>query len=166
MRWYSVWICAGVSKKLLIVSLSNMHFGMEEDMKIAVTYEDGNVFAHFGRTEQFKIYDITGGKVADAQVVGTDGNGHGALAGMLTEWNVDTLICGGIGAGAQSALMEAGIRFYGGVSGSADEAVDALLSGTLAYDANVHCDHSRHGHHDEEHYCGVDTHGCPGSERF
>lgn len=85
MRWHSVWICAGVSKMLLIVSFSNMRFGMEEDMKIAVTYEDGNVFTHFGRTEQFKIYDITGGKVADAQVVGTDGNGHGGWQGCLRD---------------------------------------------------------------------------------
>ncbi len=135
-------------------------------MKVAVTYEDGNVFAHFGRTEQFKLYDIAGGKVADAQVVSTDGNGHGALAGMLAGWNVDTLICGGIGAGAQSALMEAGIRFYGGVSGSADEAVQALLAGTLTYNADVHCEHQGHGEHEEGDSCGSDRHGCPGSEKF
>ena len=135
-------------------------------MRIAVTYEKGNVFPHFGRTEWFKLYDIAGGKVAGDQVVSTGGNGHGALAGMLTGWKVDTLICGGIGAGAQSALMEAGIRFYGGVSGSADEAVAALLSGTLTYDANVHCEHNGHGHHDEEHSCGEDRHGCSGSERL
>lgn len=135
-------------------------------MKIAVTYEDGNIFPHFGRTQQFKLYDIAGGKVVNAQIVNTDGNGHGALAGMLTGWNVDTVICGGIGAGAQSTLMKAGIQFYGGVSGSADEAVDAMLSGTLTYDSNVHCDHSGHDRHNEEHRCGEDRHGCPGSERL
>lgn len=100
-------------------------------MKIAVTYENGNVFQHFGHTEQFKVYDIVDNKVAGAQVVSTEGNGHGALAGVLSALKVDTLICGGIGAGAQSALAEAGIRLYGGVSGSADEAVDALLAETL-----------------------------------
>ena len=98
-------------------------------MKIAVTYENGNVFPHFGHTEQFKVYDIEDGKVTGTQVVETKGSGHGALAGMLSALEVDTLICGGIGAGAQAALAQAGIRLYGGVSGSADKAVDALLAG-------------------------------------
>ena len=105
---------------------------MNIKMKIAVTYEDGNVFPHFGQTQQFKVYEIEAGKVKDAQVMSTNGSGHGALAGILSDWGVNTLICGGIGAGAQSALMEAGIQFYGGVAGNADEAVDALLAGTLS----------------------------------
>ena len=131
-------------------------------MKIAVTYENGNVFQHFGRTEQFKVYDIEDGKVTDAQVMDTNGNGHGALAGLLSAWNVDTLICGGIGAGAQNALAEAGIRLYGGVSGNTDETVNALLSGNLAFNPDVHCDHHGH-HHGEGHQCGADNHGCGGN---
>lgn len=135
-------------------------------MKIAVTYEDGNVFPHFGRTQQFKVYEIESGKVTGAQVMSTDGNGHGALAGILSGWGVTKLICGGIGAGAQTALMEAGIQFYGGVAGNADEAVEALLSGTLSYNPEVHCDHHGHDHQGEDHVCGHDRHGCPGSEKF
>ena len=77
-------------------------------MKIAVTYEDGMVFQHFGHTQQFKVYDIEDGKVVGTQVVGTNGQGHGALAGFLLSGKVDTLICGGIGGGAQAALAEAG----------------------------------------------------------
>ncbi len=127
-------------------------------MKIAVTYENGNIFQHFGRTEQFKVYDITDGKVKNAEIVGTNGNGHGALAGILSELKVDTLICGGIGAGAQAALSNASITIYGGVSGSADKAVEALLMGKLNYNPDVHCDH--HGHHRQEHNCGEDGHGC------
>ncbi len=132
-------------------------------MKIAVTYENGNVFQHFGHTEEFKVYDIKEGKVEGAQVVSTNGNGHGALAGMLLSLGVDTLICGGIGAGAQTALAEAGIQLYGGVSGSTDEAVNALLAGTLAYNPDVHCNHHGHGHHGEGHQCGENKHGCGGS---
>ena len=55
-------------------------------------------------------------------------------------------------------LEEAGIRLYGGVSGSADAAVQALLAGTLAYDPNAHCDH--HGHEGHDHSCG--EHSCGG----
>lgn len=92
-------------------------------MRIAVTYENGNIFPHFGRTEQFKLYDVADGHIIASRVVGTDGQGHGALAGLLRQLGADILICGGIGGGAQSALAAAGIRLYGGVSGSADAAV-------------------------------------------
>lgn len=130
----------------------------DSKMKIAVTYENGNVFPHFGHTKQFKIYEIQDGKVTGTQVIDTEGSGHGALAGLLSGLKIDTLICGGIGAGAQTALEEREIRLYGGVSGSADEAVDALLAGKLSYDPDVHCDHHGDGHH-----CGEDKHGCGGN---
>ena len=125
-------------------------------MKIAVTYENGQIFQHFGHTEQFKIYTAEGGKIIHSEVVDTNGSGHGALAGLLSALHVDTLICGGIGGGAQTALTQAGIKLYGGVSGSADAAVEALLGGTLGFDPNVKCDH--HDHHGEGHTCG--NHGC------
>lgn len=132
-------------------------------MRIAVTYENGNVFPHFGHTEQFKIYDIEDGKIAEAQIVTTNGSGHGALAGMLSDLKVDTLICGGIGAGAQAALAESGIKLYGGVSGNTDEAVKAMLAGNLSYDPQVHCGHHNHEHHGEGHHCGENKQGCAGN---
>ena len=124
-------------------------------MKIAVTYENGNVFPHFGHTQQFKVYDVLEGKVTGEQIVDTAGSGHGALAGLLSAQEVDVLICGGIGAGAQNALAAAGIRLYGGVSGDADAAVEALLKGELDYNPNVQCNH--HGEHNGGN-CG--NHGC------
>ena len=123
-------------------------------MRIAVTYENGQIFQHFGHTEAFKIYDVENGAV---EVVDTNGSGHGALAGFLSENGVDTLICGGIGGGAQMALATAGIQLYGGVAGDADEAVQALLAGTLGYNPNVRCSHHDH-EHGEGHTCG--QHGC------
>lgn len=122
-------------------------------MRIAVTYDKGQIFQHFGHTEQFKVYDVEDRKITAEQVVDTMGNGHGALAGFLAANQVDTLICGGIGGGAQNALAEAGIKLYGGVSGSADEAVKALIEGNLGYNPDVHCDHHEHGH-GGSHQCG------------
>lgn len=127
----------------------------EYTMKIAVTYEDGQIFQHFGHTSQFKLYDVADGKVVNSQVVDTNGSGHGALAGFLMQHGVTALICGGIGGGAQAALANVGITLYGGVSGSADQAVAALLSGNLGYDPDVHCNHHDHG---AGHSCG--NHGC------
>ncbi len=45
-------------------------------MNIAVTYENGNVFQHFGHTEQFKIYSVDDGKVVGSSIVDTNGSGH------------------------------------------------------------------------------------------
>ena len=124
-------------------------------MRIAVTYENGNVFQHFGHTEHFKLYDIEDGKIQREEIVDTNGEGHGMLAGFLKTAQVNTLICGGIGNGAQSALSEAGIQLYAGVTGSADEAVKAFVENKLIFDSAPHCDHheAHHGGH-EGHSCG------------
>ena len=110
-------------------------------MRIAVTYENGTIFQHFGHTEQFKLYDVENGEIRHSEVVDTNGSGHGALAGFLTAHQVDALICGGIGGGAQTALAQA-----------------ALAAGQLTFDPNVHCTHHEHEHGSGHHTCG--EHGC------
>ena len=125
-------------------------------MRIAVTFDNGEIFQHFGHTEKFKIYEVEGDTIKSAEVLDTNGSGHGALAGFLKNNNVDTLICGGIGGGAKNALAEAGIKLYGGVSGDTDEAVRNLISGKLDFNPDVFCDH--HEHHKEGHDCG--GHSC------
>ncbi len=117
-------------------------------MKIAIPYKDGEVFGHFGHSEQFKVYEIENGEILSSEIIGTDGNGHEALAGLLAEKGVGALICGGIGRGAEQALTESGIALFSGVSGDADEAVHAFLRGELG-PAGANCDH-----HEEEHACG------------
>lgn len=137
----------------------------ENVMRVAVTYEQGEIFQHFGHTEQFKIYDIKDQAIESEKVVNTMGSGHGALAGFLAQNAVDTLICGGIGGGAQSALAEAGIQLYGGVSGNADDAVKALIAGNLGYNPTVQCSHHEGEHSCGGHHCGEDKGGCSGNER-
>lgn len=127
-------------------------------MKIAVTYEDGNVFQHFGHTQQFKIYYVDGNKIAETEIVDSNGSGHEALADVLADQMVDTLICGGLGQGAQDALTDAGIEVYTGATGDADLAVEEFLAGQLI-SQGVNCDH--HGH-EEEHDCGSCGGGCSG----
>ena len=130
-------------------------------MKIAVTYENGSVYGHFGHTAQFKLYDVENGAVTSVQVVPTNGSGHGALAGFLADHGVDCLICGGIGPGAQKALSDTGIKLYAGCSGDADQCVASLLAGTLAYAEAATCDHHQSeaggrcgGHTCGDHTCG------------
>ncbi len=129
-------------------------------MKVAVTYENGQVFQHFGHSEQFKVFDVENGAIVKSEVIGTNGSGHGALATLLSGQGVDVLICGGIGGGAQTALKEAGIELFGGVSGSADDAVAAYLAGTLAYNPDVQCNHHGHEHHGNCGSGGCGSHTC------
>ena len=100
-------------------------------MKIAIPYEYGQVFQHFGRSAQFKIYDAENGLILSSEVVSTNGQGHGALVGFLVQHQVNVVLCGGIGAGAQAALAQAGIQLFGGISGSADAAAADYLAGRL-----------------------------------
>lgn len=116
-------------------------------MRIAVAYEKGDVFQHFGHTKRFKVYDVDKGEVVVATTINTKESGHGALADILKKCGVNALICGGIGAGAKQALTEAGITFYGGVLGGADAAVADFLANKLKFNSNVECQHSGE-HHD------------------
>lgn len=129
-------------------------------MILAVAYENGSVFQHFGHCTQFKLYEIENTAVCREQIVTATGSGHGALAGFLQANQVDTLLCGGIGTGARSALAQAGIRLYPGVQGNADESVRALLAGRLQFDPDTVCSH--HHENEDAHACGADKHGCGG----
>ena len=126
-------------------------------MKIAVTYDNGTIFQHFGKTETFKVYEVENDQIVSSEIIESNGSGHGALAGLLAGQNVEVLICGGIGGGAQAALADAGIELYSGVQGDADEAVDFYLKGELI-SSGANCDH----HHEDGHSCGSheEGHSC------
>ena len=126
-------------------------------MRIAVTYENGQVFQHFGHTEEFKIYEIEDGKVISTEIIGSNGIGHSALAALLDERKIDVLICGGIGGGAQAALAERGIELCAGADGNADQAVEAYLRGELV-NTGANCNHHGEGHSCHDHGCG--EHDC------
>lgn len=128
-------------------------------MKIAVTYENGEIFQHFGHTEVFKVYTVEDQQIVSSEEVSTMGSGHGALAGVLLDLGVEVLICGGIGGGARMALAQCGIALYPGAQGNADAAVQAFLENHLEYDPNTTCSHHDHG---EGHSCGDHGHegGC------
>ena len=133
-------------------------------MVIAVTYKDGEVFQHFGHTEEFKLYNVKEGEIVYSEVIPTNGFGHGTLATFLKARNVDVLICGGIGGGARTALAAQGIQLFPGASGDADQQVANYISGELNYDPDTTCNHHGEGHncsdhhHEEGHSCGGNCH--------
>ena len=124
-------------------------------MKIAVTYENNEVFQHFGRCENFKVFEIENNEIKNAQVINSNGTGHGALAGFLANLGVEILICGGIGLGARNALASVNIQVYPGTNGNVDDIIQDFIKGNLDFDPNTQCHHHDHDH---DHNCG--DHGC------
>ncbi len=133
-------------------------------MRIAIPYEEGNVFQHFGKSKQFKLYTIEDGKIVSSEVIDAGDTGHEALAGLLAELDVRAVICGGLGQGMMNALSSAGIDVYPGISGDADEAAISFLLGKLQ-PGEANCDH----HHEkagepDSGSCGNHEEGCCGSK--
>lgn len=122
-------------------------------MRIAIPFYEGMIFQHFGHSSKFKIYDIENHQVLMEVIVEPEGKGHAAVAEMLRSMDVRVVICGNIGEGAMQALTDAGILFYGGVTGNADDAITALINGKLAYDPSIKC---------EQHDCGGGCDSCGG----
>ena len=117
-------------------------------MIIAVTHRNGEIFQHFGKSEQFKLYEATDNKILSSKVVDTNGAGHEALSEFLKNLNTDVLICGGMGQRAKDAMKEAEIEVYCGASGVCDDAVNDFLSYRLKYDSDFTCTHHENeGHH-------------------
>ncbi len=128
-------------------------------MKIAVTYDNGQIFQHFGHSAQFKLYEVSGGMILNTAVVDTNGSGHGALAGFLKQNGVDTLICGGIGGGAQAALTQAGIRFTAVSAALPMQPCWPCWQASLAMTPMcARCTHHDEAHGEGSHTCG--SHGC------
>ena len=133
-------------------------------MRIAIPYEEGNVFQHFGKSKQFKLYTVENGKIVSSEVISAGDTGHEALAGLLAELDVKAVICGGLGEGMMNALAASGIDVYPGISGDADEAAISFLLGKLQ-PGEANCDH----HHEkagesDSGSCGNHEEGCCGGD--
>ncbi len=124
-------------------------------MRIAVTYDNGEVFQHFGHTENFKVYEVQDNKIINTEIVSSNELGHSALAYLLEENKINVLICGGIGGCAIGALKEYGIELFAGISGDADKAVEDYIKGNLVQVSEANCTHHHEeGAHEGGHSCG------------
>ena len=117
-------------------------------MKLAVTYENGMVFQHFGKCQNFLIANIEEGQMIQKSLLPSNGQGHGALVSLLKAADVDVLICGGCGEGARKALKEAQITVISGAIGNAEVAIDAYRNGALNDQPSGQCHHHHEGGHD------------------
>ena len=107
--------------------------------RIAVPYDEGNIFQHFGKSAAFKIYTIENNTVTGQEIVETGGITHEELGIWMLQHSVNAVLCGNIGPGAQGALAAAGIQVLAGINGGADEAVGLLLKGDLKTQNSANC---------------------------
>ncbi|MCR5623700.1 MAG: NifB/NifX family molybdenum-iron cluster-binding protein [Lachnospiraceae bacterium] len=116
-------------------------------MKIAVTYDkDNTVWQHFGKTTEFKVYEVENNEIVSSEVMDTAGASHGALAEFLAGINVDVVICGGVGAPMAQKLVDANMQVCPGVGGNCDDAVKSFIDGSLQVNASAVHSGCHHNH--------------------
>lgn len=105
--------------------------------KIAVTYDNGKVYQHFGMALNVKIYEVEDGKIVSTEIIEMKAAGHSMIAVVLFTNNVNVLICGNIKPGAAEGIAISGIELFAGVEGDADAAVEAYINGTLKHNPDA-----------------------------
>nr|WP_317325846.1 NifB/NifX family molybdenum-iron cluster-binding protein [uncultured Flavonifractor sp.] len=117
-------------------------------MKIAVSCNGTQIWAHFGHCENFMIYDADNGAITSEQSVPNPGHRPGFLPNFLADQGVNVIISGGMGGGAVDIFNERGVEVVLGAQGDAKTAVEAYLRGELKSTGSI-C--HEHAHADE---CG------------
>jgi predicted Fe-Mo cluster-binding NifX family protein len=119
-------------------------------MKIAVSTDNDQVSAHFGRCQLYTIFEIEDNKIINKNAVETPGHQPGMLPKFLHEKGVNLVICGGMGPKAQNLFAELGIEPIIGISGKVDEVVQGYLTGKLQSGESL-CTQGTHDHHECQH---------------
>jgi predicted Fe-Mo cluster-binding NifX family protein len=100
-------------------------------MKVAITYENGKVFEHFGQTENFIFYEVKDNKVVSEEIKNTNGLSHAELIGFLKDNKTDVLICGNLGGHAINLLKDNNIDIYAGNSGDTKDLINLFVKKEL-----------------------------------
>jgi len=119
------------------------------NMKVAVATQNNMVAGHFGKCEEYTIYEIEDSKIVNKQTLNTKDHGHSMLPPYLKENGVNVVICGGMGKGAYDALVARDMKVYVGPQGDIDEVIALLLRGKLET-KEAGCSHHEH---EEGHQC-------------
>ncbi|MGB9803468.1 NifB/NifX family molybdenum-iron cluster-binding protein [Desulfofundulus sp.] len=117
-------------------------------MKIALPNDRGQVNQHFGRSEEFVIFEMDGQEIKNRETVSTVTlqHNHEGLAELFKNKGVDVLILGGVGPRAIQALQAYGLQVITGASGNVEEVAKAYTRGELVSRGAI-CDHHGHGDH-------------------
>jgi predicted Fe-Mo cluster-binding NifX family protein len=145
------------------LAVDNLKENLSMNARIAIPVSSGDIFQHFGKSNQFKIFTVSDGKVTQTEDFISGDAGHEELGFLLVCRSVNIVICGGIGPGALGALAGAGIRVVAGIEGNADNAVIKFLEGNLEGSESATCGSHAQGGCAARHGCGsCRARGCGG----
>jgi predicted Fe-Mo cluster-binding NifX family protein len=140
-------------------------------MKAAISTDQGQVSAHFGRCPSYTIVEIEKGQILKQEEIPNPGHQPGFLPQYLSKINVNCIIAGGMGPRAQSLFAQKNIETIIGVQGPVDKVIEKLINQELEIGEDL-CDH-RHGigkhaeHHGVHHHKEEGTkHGTKGKICF
>ena len=114
-------------------------------MKIAVSCNGNQIWAHFGHCENFMIYEAENGVITSEQSVPNPGHRPGFLPNFLADMGVAVIISGGMGGGAVDIFNERGVEVVLGAQGDAKTAGESYLRGELHSTGSI-CHEHAHEH--------------------
>ena len=108
--------------------------------QVAISTDGDSVAAHFGRCQAYTIVEIANGAIRKRELISNPGHEPGFLPGYLAQRGVTCIVAGGMGPRAQMLFDQQGIETIVGISGSVEEALQALLRGELKSGESL-CEH-------------------------
>lgn len=115
-------------------------------MKVAIAVVGGYVAQHFGKCQEYAIFDVAEGKLENLKYVSNPGHKPGFLPPYLKGLNVDCVIAGGMGQKALALFAENEIKPIIGVSGQVNQVIEDFLNGKIESGVSL-CTHPD-GHHE------------------
>ena len=119
-------------------------------MKIAVMLIGDKISPHFGGSEKVCVYTIEDGAIVAKEYFNMPEHRAGLFAKFIKEKGADVVIAGSIGERARYIFANLGIKYFIGVLGNPDEAVEKLLKGQLK--SNEALANEIHEHEEELHH--------------
>jgi len=102
-------------------------------MRVAVADFNGRVAPRLELTEDFWIYTISNGAVVSKEKFSSRGAPFTLLPDLLSELEVDLVLCGALPPQLIFLFREKGIETLWGIIGDIDEAISALLGGGMPF---------------------------------
>lgn len=121
-------------------------------MKIAIASNNKEVSAHFGRCQEYHIFEIEDNAIISDYTLENPGHQPGFLPKYLSEKGIDTIVSGGMGKKAQDLFDRNNIKVIIGASGSTKAVAEKLIAGNLTSTAEP-CDHDHDHEHGHQHNC-------------
>lgn len=102
-----------------------------KSMKIVIPYSQGRISPVFDVAEHFYLIEVENGREFSRQRLRFAESGLYAKMQMLSQLNVDVVICGAISGIQENILRNTGIRLITFICGDLEDVLEAFIHGNL-----------------------------------